>query len=60
MNKLLNSFKERFKNYLPIKTYYANIGDEDDITSEIKKTMWEIKEALDLPTEDVEEAIEFQ
>jgi len=33
------------------------VEDEDDITDEIEKSLWEIKERYDLPTEEIDIAI---
>jgi len=33
------------------------VEDEDEITDEIEKSLWLIKEELDLPTEEIEAAV---
>ena len=38
------------------KTFY--IKEEEDITDEIEKSLWIIKDVLDLPTEEIERSVE--
>ena len=50
------TIKERFLKYiLPEETY--TVEEPEDITDEIEKSLWEIKESFDLPTEEVERSI---
>jgi hypothetical protein len=47
-------------NRLPYKKNKLNtiyVDYEDDITDEIEKSLWEIKNNLDLPTEEIDNAI---
>ena len=34
------------------------VEESDEITDEIEKSLWLIKEALDLPTEEIEKSVE--
>jgi len=43
--------------YKDQKATIVFVEDEDDITDEIEKSLWMIKESLDLPTEEVDIAI---
>jgi len=43
-----------YKKYIPV----VYIEDVDEVTDEIEKALWLIKEDLDLPTEEVNIAIE--
>jgi hypothetical protein len=39
------------------EVYEVEMKDDVDYTDEIEKALWEIKESLDLPTEEVEIAV---
>jgi hypothetical protein len=34
-----------------------HVEDEDDVTEEIEKALWDIKEAMDIPTDEIEIAV---
>jgi len=57
MNKYINFLKLKVgninKNPLPIY-----VEEEDNITDEIEKSLLEIKDSFDLPTEEIEMSIE--
>ena len=57
-NNLYNKVKTRFKyfNNEP-EVYEVIVEDNMEYTDEIEKALWEIKESLDLPTEEVERAV---
>jgi len=57
-NGLYNKFKSRLKyiNNEPA-VYEVIFEDNIDYTDEIEKALWDIKECLDLPTEEVEIAV---
>lgn len=44
------------KYILPKKTY--SVETPEDITDEIEKALWEIKESFDIPTEEVVKSID--
>lgn len=52
MLKMISQFSSRI---LPPKTYSVN--EPEDITDEIEKSLWAIKDSFDLPTEEVEKSI---
>ena len=45
--------KNRVKKY---ETFY--VEEEEEITDEIERSLWLIKEALDLPTEEVQTSVD--
>jgi len=47
--------KKRLKHKDPVISYSE---EYDDITDEIEKSLWEIKDSLDLPTEEIEISLE--
>tara|TARA_A100001011_G_C14266001_1_gene824669 strand:+ start:580 stop:789 length:210 start_codon:yes stop_codon:yes gene_type:complete len=47
--------KKRFKSQEPATVC---VEDCDEITDEIERSLWDIKEALDLPTEEIEISLE--
>jgi len=58
---VINKYAEFIKNKLGIKNTTPNViyfEDRDDITDEIEKSLMEIKEVFDFPTEEIEIAIE--
>jgi hypothetical protein len=34
-----------------------HVDDEDDVTEEIEKALWDIKETMDIPTDEIEKAV---
>tara|TARA_Y100000310_G_scaffold267758_1_gene279917 strand:- start:2141 stop:2344 length:204 start_codon:yes stop_codon:yes gene_type:complete len=40
-----------------VKPKVFHVEEEEEITDEIEKSLWEIKDSLDLPTEEVEMAV---
>lgn len=51
----MNIFKKLLKWKEPPETYV--IEEEDHITDEIEKSLWDLKSSLDLPTEEIEKAV---
>ena len=49
-----NFFKKLYRETSPSVVF---VEEEDDITDEIEKSLWIIKESLDLPTEEIDTAI---
>ena len=47
----------RKTSYLQRKESVIYVEEEDMVTDEIEKSLWEIKKSLDLPTEEIECAI---
>ncbi len=56
MRKLFykNFFKKLYKEAQPSIVF---VEEEDDITDEIEKSLWLIKNSMDLPTEEIDIAI---
>ena len=40
------------------KTHFIDDDLDGEVTDEIEKALWELKEGMDLPTEEVEKAVE--
>ncbi len=51
----MNLFKKLVAWRKPPETYV--IEEEDQITDEIEKSLWDLKNSMDLPTEEVEKAV---
>ncbi len=57
-NDLYNKVRNRLKYFNSQPEVYEVIVDDDfEYTDEIEKALWDIKECLDLPTEEIEIAI---
>ena len=41
-----------------MKTYYIDADLTPETTDEIEKALWELKDSMDLPTEEIEMALE--
>ena len=44
--------------YIAEETHHVNDELSRDMTDEIEKALWDIKEALDIPTEEIELAVD--
>ena len=57
-NNLYNNMKTRIRYFLQEpKVYEVEVDDTIDYTDEIERALWDIKESLDLPTEEIELAV---
>ncbi len=56
MNKYLQNIKNRIY-FSKEKTYEIEEDIDCEVTDEIEKALWEMKEEMDLPTEEVEKAV---
>ncbi len=54
-NKLRYRTKQDFDN---INSYKVEYDEKAEFTDEIEKALWDIKESWDLPTEEIEIAVE--
>jgi len=55
---MLKKIRGVFLKYiLPKKTYNIEIEAPEKITDEIEKSLWEIKESFDIPTEEVAKSV---
>ena len=50
----MNWYSEIKKRFLTSKPAVVYAEECDDITDELEKSLWELKYALDLPTEEIE------
>ena len=51
------TIREKFLKYiLPEETY--TVEEPEDITDEIEKSLWEIKDTFDIPTEEIEKSVQ--
>ena len=58
MNKLIQNIRNRIQYYKEPKTYQINDDLECEVTDEIEKALWRLKDDLDLPTEEIEMAVD--
>ena len=57
MNKFIQNIRNKIQ-YKQVEKVHIIDGDlDDDVTDEIEKALWVLKEDLDLPTEEVEKAV---
>ena len=57
MNKFIQNIRNKIK-YKQVEKVHIIDGDlDDDVTDEIEKALWDLKEGMDLPTEEVEKAV---
>tara|TARA_B100001123_G_C15254331_1_gene1004065 strand:- start:872 stop:1078 length:207 start_codon:yes stop_codon:yes gene_type:complete len=58
MNKFIQNIKNKIQYRRVEKTHFIDDDLDGEMTDEIEKALWELKEGLDLPTEEVEKAVE--
>ena len=57
MNKFIQNIRNKIQ-YKQVEKVHHIDGDlDDDVTDEIEKALWVLKEDMDLPTEEVEKAV---
>ena len=57
MNKFIQNIRNKIQ-YKQVEKVHIIDGDlDDDVTDEIEKALWELKEGMDLPTEEIEKAV---
>jgi hypothetical protein len=56
MNKFIQNIKNHIY-YSKEKTYEIEEDIDCEVTDEIEKALWSLKEDMDLPTEEVEKAV---
>tara|TARA_B100000214_G_C23931864_1_gene611139 strand:- start:198 stop:407 length:210 start_codon:yes stop_codon:yes gene_type:complete len=57
MNKFIQNIRNKIQ-YKQVEKVHIIDGDlDDDVTDEIEKALWVLKEDMDLPTEEVEKAV---
>ena len=57
MNKFLQNIKNRIQYPREEKTHFIEEDLDCQVTDEIEKVLWNLKEEMDLPTEEVETAV---
>ena len=58
MNKFLQNIKNRIQYRREEKTHFIEEDLDCEVTDEIEKVLWILKEDMDLPTEEVEKAVQ--
>ena len=58
MNKFLQNIKNRIQYPREEKTHFIEEDLDCEVTDEIEKALWILKEEMDLPTEEVQKAVE--
>tara|TARA_B100000287_G_scaffold429454_1_gene482832 strand:- start:501 stop:701 length:201 start_codon:yes stop_codon:yes gene_type:complete len=58
MNKFIQNIRNKIQ-YKQVEKVHIIDGDlDDDVTDEIEKALWVLKEDMDLPTEEIKKAVE--
>ena len=60
MNKYIQNIRNRIQYYKAPETYYLNENIDCDVTEEIERALWKLKDDLDLPTEEIKMAVQLQ
>ena len=58
MNKFIQNIRNKIQYRRDEKTHFIEEDLDCEVTDEIEKALWELKEGMDLPTEEVEKAVE--
>tara|TARA_Y100001970_G_C14030574_1_gene748369 strand:- start:134 stop:343 length:210 start_codon:yes stop_codon:yes gene_type:complete len=57
MHKFIQNIRNKIQYKQVEKTHFIDDDLGDEVTDEIEKALWELKEGMDLPTEEVEKAV---
>ena len=57
MNKFIQNIRNKIQYRREEKTHFIEEDLDCEVTDEIEKALWELKEGMDLPTEEVEKAV---
>jgi hypothetical protein len=57
MNKFIQNIRNKIQYKQAEKVHVIDDDLDDDVTDEIEKALWVLKEDMDLPTEEVEKAV---
>ncbi len=57
MNKFIQNIKNKIQYRRVEKTHFIDDDLDGEVTDEIEKALWELKEGMGLPTEEVEKAV---
>ena len=58
MNKFIQNIRNKIQYPRVEKTHFIDDDFDGEVTDEIEKALWVLKEDMDLPTEEVEKAVE--
>tara|TARA_B100001123_G_C15234305_1_gene996479 strand:+ start:527 stop:727 length:201 start_codon:yes stop_codon:yes gene_type:complete len=58
MNKFIQNIRNKIQYRRVEKTHFIEEDLDCQVTDEIEKALWVLKEEMDLPTEEVEKAVE--
>ena len=58
MNKFIQNIRNKIQYKRVEKTHFIDDDLDGEVTDEIEKALWVLKEDMDLPTEEVEKAVE--
>jgi hypothetical protein len=58
MNKFLQNIKNRIQYSREEETHFIEEDLDCEVTDEIEKALWILKEDMDLPTEEVQKAVD--
>jgi len=58
MNKIIQTLKNRLVYFREEKTHVIEEDVDCEVTDEIEKALWVLKEDMDLPTEEVQTAVD--
>jgi len=58
MNKFIQNIRNKIQYKRAEKIHFIDDNLEGEVTDEIEKALWILKEDMDLPTEEVEKAVE--
>ena len=58
MNKFIQNIRNKIQYKRVEKTHFIDDDLDGEVTDEIEKALWELKEGMDLPTEEVKKAVE--
>ena len=57
MNKFIQNIRNKIQYKRVEKTHFIDDDLDGEVTDEIEKAVWDLKEGMDLPTEEVEKAV---
>ncbi len=57
MNKFIQNIRNKIQYKQVQKVHIIDDDLDDDVTDEIEKALWVLKEDMDLPTEEIEKAV---
>jgi len=58
MNKFIQNIRNKIQYRRDEKTHFIEEDLDCEVTDEIEKALWILKEEMDLPTEEIEKAVE--